>query len=76
MKHQLSKTGLFKTRLLAGSLFLLSSGGTLALFGLMPVVAQKLSADPAAQNLPLHAEERQAPTWQFSRQPLRPADRS
>jgi hypothetical protein len=64
-----------KERLLAGSLLALSTGGTLALFGAVPLVADLFSSPPPSWSQ--QAERQHSPNWRFSEQPpLRSSDRS
>jgi len=66
---------LVKERLLAGSLLALSAGGTLVLFGAVPMVAHVFSSPPPSWFQ--QAERQHLPNWRFSeQQPLRSNDRS
>lgn len=53
---------LLKGRLVAASLLAISTCGTLALFGSVPVIARMLSA-PGAPDSPRQAEQPQPPRW-------------
>lgn len=55
MNRQSIKT--VKTQLLAVSLFTLSTCGTLALFGSVPVIARMLSDLPGQSSVPLSFEQ-------------------
>ena len=55
-----------KAKLLAVGLFALSTGGTMALFGCVPVIARMLSPDQPSMPPQTQAFPQQSPEWKGS----------